>query len=187
VTHWYNEYLNLVSIDTYGADFEGNYAATWFGRPGAVRVMAAYQPHAFYNQVGVPTIDQGGVAFGPTGYSAAAVWRVTGFLHVQPLDHISVDLLERYRNEMKLGGDPTQVWVSNHIPAFYTTNMTLTWSGVTGFGQSQVFFNVANLFDAHSPGGAYSGNGTRAGLRDGFAPGDDVVGRAFTVGLKVKR
>ena len=186
VTHWYTQYLNIGEIETYGADFEGNYATTLFGRPAAVRAMAAYQPHNLYKVPGSPTIDQGGAAFGPTGYAPGAVWRLAGFLHMQPVDHLSVDLLERYRNDMKLGGDPTQVWVNNHIPSFATTNLTLTWTDKAALGQSQLFFNISNLFDAHSPGGAYSGNGTRAGLRDGFVPGDDVVGRAFTIGLKLR-
>ena len=65
--------------------------------------------------------------------------------------------------------------------------MTLTWLlNKTVLGDTQLAFNVSNLFDAHSPGGAYTGNGTRSGLRDGFVPGDDVIGRAYSVALRIR-
>jgi outer membrane receptor protein involved in Fe transport len=187
-TVWYNQEVNLSQIDTYGADFEGNYSGTLFDRPGSIRVLAAYQPHAFYKSQGAPTIDQGGAAFGPTGFSAGAVWRLTGFIHYQVMPALGVDVMERWRNGMKLGGDPTLVWVSNSLPDFGTTNLTLTYSiPQSVLGQAQMYFNISNLFDAHAPAGAYSGNGTRSGLRDGFVPGDDIVGRAFTIGIKLRQ
>jgi iron complex outermembrane receptor protein len=53
-------------------------------------------------------------------------------------------------------------------------------------GRTELFLNVQNLFDNDAPGGAYSGNGTRAGMRDGYAIGDDVLGRYFTIGARLK-
>jgi outer membrane receptor protein involved in Fe transport len=189
-TTWYNEELNLSKIDTYGADFEGNYTTQLFNHPAMVRILAAYQPHAYYEAPGTPTIDQGGAAFGPTGYSAGAVWRLTGFFRVQPVDHVTLDVMERWRNPMKMGGDPTVVWApgANSVRAFGTTNLTLTYDVPASYaiGQTQVYFNISNLFDAQAPAGEYSGNGARSGLRDGFVLGDDIIGRAFTIGAKLK-
>ena len=187
VNHWYTLYQNIAQVETYGADLEANYSTRIGDHNATFRVMSAYQPHAYYRAPGVPTVDQGGVAFGPTGYSAGAAWRLSALAHFQATDKFAIDVQERYRNAMKLGGDPSQVWVNNSMPAFYTTNATFSYTTRTELGQTQLSFNVANLFDAHAPGGGYSGNGTRAGLRDGFAPGDDVVGRAFTLALKVRR
>jgi outer membrane receptor protein involved in Fe transport len=78
------------------------------------------------------------------------------------------------------------VWVNNHIGDFATTSLTMTVQPEGGFGDMEFFVNIQNLFDAEPPVGGYSGNGTRAGLRDGFALGDDVVGRYFTAGFRVK-
>ena len=50
----------------------------------------------------------------------------------------------------------------------------------------QFFVNVQNIFNAIPPLGAYSGNGTRAGLRDGFTVGDDPRGRYFTSGVRIR-
>jgi outer membrane receptor protein involved in Fe transport len=85
---------------------------------------------------------------------------------------------------MKLSGDPAEVWVDNHVASFATTGLNLAWKLDAGKGDPQLFFNIENLFNATPPIGAYSGNGTRAGLRDGFALGDDPRGRYFSAGVR---
>jgi iron complex outermembrane receptor protein len=186
VTRWYTKYLNIGAIETAGADLEVNYNSQLFNRPLSLRVLAAYQPHVYYRQPNVVTTDQGGVAFGPIGLGAGPAWRINGLARFQPAEHVTLDIQERWRSAMKLGGDPSQVWVDNHINAFATTNVTLTFDAKGGFGDGEFFLNVQNLFNAAPPVGGYSGNGTRAGLRDGFALGDDVVGRYFTAGVRLK-
>ncbi len=186
VTRWYTKYFNIAEIETNGADLEINYGTDLFGRPASLRFLGAYQPHVYYRQPGVATTDQGGVAFGPLGLASGPSLRLSTFVRFQPVEHVSIDLFERWRNGMKLGGDPTQVWVDNHIDAFATTNATITFDFAAAGRQGQFFFSVTNLFDAHTPVGAYSGNGTRAGLRDGFALGDDPTGRYFAAGTRLK-
>lgn len=186
VTRWYTKYMNIAEVETYGADLEVNYAATLFDRPAAFRFLAAYQPHVTYAQPGVVTTDQGGVAFGPLGAAAGPDLRLTALLHFQPVENLTVDLMQRWRDTMKLGGDPSQVWAGNHLDAFATTNINLSWKAETAVGSTEVFLNVSNLFGAEAPGGAYALNGTRTGLRDGYAMGDDVLGRYFTLGVRFK-
>ncbi|WP_395337473.1 TonB-dependent receptor [Novosphingobium sp. BL-8H] len=186
VTHWYTLYMNLAQVETWGIDVEGNYRASLFGRPASLRVLTSWQPHVYYRQQGTSTLDQGNVAFGPLGLSAGPAWRISAFAQFKPAEHLTVDLLERWRGAMKLGGDSTQYWVSNHVASFATTNLTLTFDADAGFGKAEFFVNVTNLFDAKPPAAAYSGNGTRAGLRDGFALSDDPIGRAFLAGLRIK-
>ncbi len=186
VTAWYTRNINLNTIETWGFDFEANYAGTLFDRPMSLRFLGAWQPHLNYIQPGVPTIDQGGTAFGPLGFSATPSVRLTGYLRFQPAENVTVDIMERWRNGMKLGGDPTQVWVLNEIKGFATTNLNVTFDIDGGFGKAAFYLNVQNLFNATPPVGGFSGNGTRAGLRDGFALGDDPRGRFFTAGVRVK-
>jgi iron complex outermembrane receptor protein len=186
VTRWYTQYFNIAQIETYGADLEVNYGTSLFGRAASFRFLGAWQPHVYYRQPGVPTTDQGGVAFGPLGLAAGPELRLTGFARFQPVEHLTLDLFERWRNGMKLGGDPTQIWYKNHIASFATTSATATVDFTTNGAKGEFFFNVSNLFDAHPPAGAYSGNGTRAGLRDGFALGDDPTGRSFAAGVRIR-
>ena len=183
VTEWIVEEINIAEIETWGVDFEANYATDLFGRPMTLRLLTAYQPHIYYRQPGVQTVDQGDVAYGALGLGASPSVRVSGFFHYEATQHLSIDLMERWRNAMKLGGDPTQVWAYNHINSFGTTGLNLAWNDGS---RVQYYVDAQNLFNAAPPPGGYSGNGTRAGLRDGFALGDDVRGRFYTIGLKLK-
>lgn len=184
VTAWYNRSINLSNVETNGVDFEANYSGKLFERTMSFRFLTAWQPHVYYRQPDLVTVDQGGVAFGPGGMAATPSVRVTAFLRVRPLDRATVDIMQRWRSAMKLGGDPTEVWADNHMRSFGTTSLNMAYKIDIGTGDAQLYFNVENIFNANPPVGGFSGNGTRAGLRDGYAVGDDPRGRYFTVGVK---
>jgi iron complex outermembrane receptor protein len=186
VTAWYVQSVNLSEVETWGFDFETNYSTTVLDRPATVRLLAAWQPHVYYRQPDIPTVDQGGVGFGPGGLAATPALRLTGFFRFRPAEPLTVDITARWRDGMKLGGDPTQVWVNNHMASFGTTGVNIAYDLELAKGDAQFFFNVENLFDKSPPPGAFSGNGTRAGLRDGYALGDDPRGRYFSVGVKMR-
>jgi iron complex outermembrane receptor protein len=184
VTAWVNRSVNISEVETFGLDLEGNYAARLFDRPMSLRVLAAWQPHVYYRQPGLATVDQGGVAFGSGGMASTPAVRVSGYFRFRPLNDFTVDISQRWRSAMKLSGDPAEVWLNNHMRSFATTGINLAYKLELGGGDAQVYFNVENLFDATPPIGAYSGNGTRAGLRDGFAQADDPRGRYFSLGIR---
>lgn len=187
IRRWLVQNINLSEVSTWGIDFETNFSSELFGRPIAARVLTAWQPHIYYVQPGVATVDQGGVAFGPLGLYASPSVRINASLRYEPVENLTIEINERWRNAMKLGGDPTQVWVNNHIGSFGVTGVNVAWTVERDNGQSfQFYVNVQNIFDAEPPLGAFSGNGTRAGLRDGFAIGDDPRGRYFTAGTRIK-
>jgi len=185
VTAWYTSYINIAEVETYGLDLEANVAGKLFDRPASLRVLTAWQPHVYYRQPGVTTVDQGGVAFGSLGLASTPAVRVSAFLRFKPAEALSVEVGQRWRSAMKLGGDPTQVWVDNHMASFGTTSVNVAWDFGVGDADAQVYLNIDNLFNRNPPPGAFSGNGTRAGLRDGFSPADDPRGRYFTVGARM--
>jgi len=185
VTAWYTQNVNISQVETFGMDLEANYSSTLFGRRMAMRLLTAWQPHVYYEQPGLARIDQGGVAFGQLGLGSTPAVRVTGFFRFQPMEKLTVDFIQRWRSAMKLSGDASQVWVNNHMASFATTGVNLSYSLDIGSIDSQIYFNVDNLFDKNPPPGAFTSNGTRAGLRDGFAQGDDPRGRYFTFGLRM--
>jgi iron complex outermembrane receptor protein len=184
VTGWVNKSVNISNVETYGLDFETNYSTRLFDRPASLRLLTAWQPHVIYRQPGLTTIDQGGAAFGAGGMAATPSVRVSAYLRFRPVDDVTVDITERWRNAMKISGDPTEVWANNHIRSFGTTGINLAYKLGWDKGDVQLYFSVENLFDATPPIGAFEGNGTRAGLRDGFALGDDPRGRYYTVGIR---
>lgn len=184
VTSWVNRSVNISEIETFGLDLEGNYAGRLFDRPMSLRVLTAWQPHVYYRQPGLATVDQGGVAFGAGGMASTPAVRVSGYFRFRPMSDLTVDISQRWRSAMKLSGDPAEVWSNNHIRSFAITGINLAYKVGLSAGDAQIYFNVENLFDATPPVGAFSGNGTRAGLRDGFALADDPRGRYFSLGLR---
>jgi len=155
------------------------------GRPFTLRLLGAYQPHIYYRQPGVETRDQAGAAFGPLGAAAAPTVRLTGIVHFELTDTISIDILERWRNKMKLSGYDSEVWQNNSLSSFATTNVTMTFKPDQS-ANAEFYLNVQNLFDATPPTGGFTGNGTRAGFRDGYPTSDSPLGRFFTVGVRAK-
>ncbi|TNE67800.1 MAG: TonB-dependent receptor [Alphaproteobacteria bacterium] len=182
----YNRLFNISEIKTWGADLEVNYTSELFGRPFNARFLGAYQPHLYFRQPNVTERDQAGAAFGPVGFAATPTVRLVGFVRFSPTERLTVDIMQRWRNAMKIANEGVFADGSNHIDAFGTTSINLTWDAPTDMGDVQVYLNVQNIFDADAPIGAYTGNGTRAGLRDGYAYGDDVRGRYWTLGVSFK-
>lgn len=186
VSSWVNQQLNISEIETWGVDFETNYSGTLFSRPLNIRLLSAWQPHIYFRQPGIADVDQGGVAFGASGYSATPSVRLTGYVRFQPVENITIDVTERWRNAMKLGTDVSGVITNNKVAAFGTTAVNIAFDVPDTRGDFQFYFNVQNLFNAMPPIAGFVGNGTRAGLRDGFALGDDPRGRTFTGGVRLK-
>jgi outer membrane receptor protein involved in Fe transport len=182
----YNGLFNISEIKTWGADLEVNYNGSLFDRPFNVRLLGAYQPHLWFRQPNVPSRDQAGAAFGPTGFAATPTVRLTGFVRIKPTDNFSIDIMERWRNKMKIVNEGVWAAGSNRVAAFATTSLNLGWDIESRWGPMQFYLNIQNLFDADPPIGAFTGNGTRAGLRDGYAVGDDPRGRYWTAGFKLK-
>jgi iron complex outermembrane receptor protein len=185
VTEWFQYNLNISSADTYGADFEVNYAGQVFGRRYSLRGFATWQPHSIYTQPATDTIDMGGTAYGPTPLIADPSLRVTGTESLEATDKFRIDLVERYRNALRLSGDSAlHVACCTVAPVAYT-DINLTYKVSKAFGQSQVFFNIQNVFNQNPPPSAPPGN-TTPGAMGGWAIGDDPIGRYFTLGIRFK-
>lgn len=186
VTAWYAEEINISQIETYGADFEGDYLGSMLGHHYVLRAFTTYQPHIFYRQPGTTTIDQAGAAFGPSPISATPSLRATALATVEVTNALSVNLMERWRSAMRLSGDPTQVWINNHVDAVAYTDLNLSYRTDWSFGQTEFFLNIQNLFDKDPPPAAAAGSGSIPGKYGGWALGDDAIGRYFTVGLRYR-
>ncbi|RYY26901.1 MAG: TonB-dependent receptor [Sphingomonadales bacterium] len=188
VTQYVIRPINLAKVTTYGVDFEANYATQLFGQPFSIRALAAYQPHIRYIQPSVPTLDQGGVAFGSMGLTASPKWRLTGIVNYAVTDTLTVNALYRWRNKMKLWGDSTVVWAPGEgtVRAYGQVSLNVAWQLPTTGGKSEVFLNIQNLLDAKPPIANSPGTSTGPGGFGGFALTDDAVGRYWTAGLRFR-
>ncbi|WP_067677114.1 TonB-dependent receptor domain-containing protein [Tsuneonella dongtanensis] len=183
----YNYLKNISEIKTWGVDLEMAVRGRPFGIPASLRLLAAYQPHLYFRQPNVADRDQAGAAFGPLSFQATPTVRLTGFLSFEPGEKLRIDIMQKWRNAMKISNEGVFAPGSNRLASFGTTALNLAWRIDAGQGRSEVFANIQNLFNAQPPNGALIGNGIRAGLRDGYAVGDDVRGRFFSFGVRLRR
>ena len=185
VTAWRNIPINISELETYGADLEVNYTGSLFDRLFNLRLLTSWQPHIWSRQPELEDRDQGGAAFGPSGAAAAPRVRVTAIARYALTDQFSVDVMHRWRSHLKLSGVPSEVWVNNRLSSFSTTNINVSYQPDVKFNP-EIYLNVQNVFDNEPPGGGFTGNGTRAGFRDGYPVGDSPLGRYYTLGLRVR-
>lgn len=188
VTKYYVEPFNIGQIETYGVDVELNYVSSLFSRPLRLRLLSSWQPHIRYIQAGVPTTDQGGVAFGPVGMTASPKWRITGTVSYQPTDALRFDLQERWRSGLKFSNLSTDIFQGpNSIGSQGVTSLNIAYTiDSKSVGSTELFVNVQNLFDAQPPLANGTASAATPGRQNGFSQADDPVGRYFTMGVRAK-
>jgi outer membrane receptor protein involved in Fe transport len=187
------QWLNIASFKTYGADFEANYNTTVWNNPLLLRALVSYQPHLVFNQGPAGIIDLGNTATGVNLYPASAGVKYTLIGQYSLTDALSLSVMERGRSAMKavgvVKGQAPKVFLNgDRDPDTAFTNLTLSYQlkDVAWGGQTQVYLNVQNLFDKQ-PDVRYAGANSSPGVGlSGFFPpnGDDIVGRYFTAGFR---
>jgi outer membrane receptor protein involved in Fe transport len=185
-TAFYTRQVNIARQTTRGIDFEANYNSTLFGRPFLVRGLMNYQPHILYHLPDFKNVqDTAGVAYPQIGGLPAPVWKATLNVSFSPLDQWTVDLSERFRSELHWTSDPTQSEVGG-VAAVAYTNVTATYDFDFWDGKYAAFINIQNLFDKDPPPAGTLANTFPGSFPSSFAVGDDVVGRYYTFGLRIR-
>jgi iron complex outermembrane receptor protein len=185
VTDWYQQPLNVAQQSTWGIDFEANYRSELFGRPMMLRLLTTWQPHLIIKQPGIVDNDYAGVAFGTNGIQATPKWRVTGIFNFQPAQGVTVNILERWRSSLRYNSNPTVVQGGPNIRSIGYTNLGVNFDVPNGANKFEFFMNISNLFNTNPPQAGFWGN-PNPGQFGEFVLGDDILGRYYTAGVKVK-
>ncbi|WP_395397714.1 TonB-dependent receptor [Novosphingobium sp. BL-8A] len=186
VTAFYIKPQNISKVRTWGIDGELDYNTALAGRPLGLRLLVNYQPHIYYEQPGIATIDQGGAGWGLNGLMPSPSVQIAGFLSYKVTDKVKVDLFEHYRNRFRRSGVASQVWLDPYVKSYATTNLTVTFDtgSALKISNSSFYVSVSNLFNAKPPLSGYYSGTTSAGQSYEFS--DDPTGRAFLVGFRIK-
>jgi outer membrane receptor protein involved in Fe transport len=179
VQAWFQYYINAAATKSYGTDIEANYSGTLFDHHFTLRNLITWQPHFLFLQQGVTNIDMGGAVAGLAVAATNPRLRVVSTQSVNITDDFRVDLTERGRSWLRLNGDTGLLTACCRVPAVIYMDMNLSYSltdlsywGYT-LGDSQIFFNIQNLFDKDATPGSGVGY-------------DDQIGRQFTLGIRLK-
>jgi len=186
-TAFYQYSLNVASQWTQGADLEVNYTGRFgkSGRPYNLRLLESFQPHIVTNNSLSGTTDTGG------SFPGGPATRGSLLAGVSVTDNLKVSVLERWRKSMRWvprqsAPLPQLVALAPDISPVFYTNLNIAYTiKRAGFGDSEIYANIQNLFDREPPiARAY--NDVQPG-NFGNAPGDDFIGRYYTLGFRFRR
>jgi len=174
--------VNIATIDMRGIDFDASYRTGLGAGALSLRLYATYVDR-FRQQLSASqsAIEYAGYTTNGTRVDTP-IPRIKGNLNVNyDIGVFSIFAQENLIGAMKLG--PTQVYTEKSLPAFLTTDLTLTVRPKTNRIRSEIFFTVNNLFDATPPEFFQTtvpglGLGTLQILYD-------TTGRQFTAGVRV--
>jgi outer membrane receptor protein involved in Fe transport len=176
----YGQPLNIAGLDTYGADFEINYAARVFDRRLSLRSLVTWQPHLIYDNGPAGVIDAADAASAPVGTGANLTTPSVKFTIIgryDLTDAFNVAVLERWRRSMRVNATTSQIYAQPRIPSIAYTNLTLSYKIDTSFGalkgESEMYLNIDNLFNKFPDS-------------TNIAGGDDQVGRFYLVGFRFR-
>jgi outer membrane receptor protein involved in Fe transport len=175
--------LNIASLTTHGIDFELNYANRIADKPFSLRALVTYQPQLKYDQGPSGIVDVGGAADGIGGLPPIAKWKVVADAKFDPVEQVHVSVRERWRAALKQHGTASLYFAIPNIPAVGYTDVNIGYDIKPGIN---AYLNVQNLFNTKPPVFASTGGQSQMNYLGGFAQGDDIEGRYFTVGLRVK-
>lgn len=177
--------LNASSIETWGIDGEVNYSFE-VGDEGRIllRGLVGYQPElTTILAPGVePQIGAGAAATQSTG--GVPKVRLTGFASYST-PSFSVDLQQRWRSSLVRDATRSLVFADGKVAAVAYTDMTFTW--FAGEDKNKAFFvSVQNLFDQDPPVYLTAGTSGTPAFSFPATSGDDIIGRYFTAGVRLR-
>lgn len=167
--------LNASRIHTRGVDAELNYWAPVGEGRLSLRGFATYQPKLTTIEFpGATEVNGAGAA------TDVAKWRLA-FMASLDMPAWRLSIQERWRSSLKQSGNPTLVYDIPNVPAVAYTDVSFTLK--PSAERVEVFFQVQNLFDKAPP--VFRVPGGAPGFNFPSVPGDDVVGRYFTAGVRL--
>ena len=184
-TYFYSRSINAASIYTKGMDVEVNYATRLFDQPLSFRVLTTYQPVLRQDTPTIGVVDVAGYAYAPAGgLGSTPKWRMTGFVNYAPTDTFRVTTSVRWRSSLKWNTDRTLYYAEPDIASFWTANLNLSFTPKVADSRPEIYFNVQNLFDKQPPIAINSS--ADAGRFGAYLASDDLVGRYYTAGVRLK-
>ena len=179
-TRIFSQPLNIAEFFSEGADFEVNYQ-TDIG-PGrlALRGLMAYQPTQIsVNLPGTARLNAAGNAGLPSQRVNLSAKYTQG--------PFAIDVGQRWHNSTGRSSNKDEVWAIGDVPAFWTTDLNIAYNTQFMGAENQLFFSVQNLWDKEPPPhGNTGGSASVPGLFLATTNGDDIMGRYFTAGFRMR-
>jgi outer membrane receptor protein involved in Fe transport len=190
-TLYYSQTQNFQRQWTEGVDFEADYRSdlgSWSDLPGILGLRLLWTHVSFLKTLGLPgsvITDVGGSANPPTNaLPADKAVLMADYL----LGRLSLNVMERYYSAIRQNPNPTLIYAAStsDLPAWFQTDVSVSYDFQTAGMPLTGFINVSNLFDAQPDIFQVPGYTGSPGMNYPVVPYEDVVGRYFTLGLRAK-
>ncbi|HVW74299.1 MAG TPA: TonB-dependent receptor [Rhizomicrobium sp.] len=190
-TLFYSQAQNFQRQWTEGVDFDVSYhtdLASWSDLAGWMNVRLLWTHTSFLKTLGLPgsvITNDAGSSNGPV--SALPTEKGTLMIDYSK-DRLTVDVMERYYGSLRHNPNPTLIYAPSmgDLPAYFQTDLNVAYD-FTDYGAPVTgFLSVDNLFDTQPrifqvPG--YTGS---PGMNYPVVPYEDIIGRYFTLGVRLK-
>jgi iron complex outermembrane receptor protein len=189
-TLYYSQTQNFQKQWTEGVDFEADWRSDlsdWSDLRGTLNLRLLWTHVSFLKTLGLPgsvITDVAGSANAPTSALPAdkAVLMVD-----YSLGGLSLNVMERYYSSIRQNPNPTLIYAAStgDLPAWFQTDVSVSYAFQAAGTPLTGFINVSNLFDAQPDIFQVPGYTGSPGMNYPVVPYEDIVGRYFTLGLKV--
>jgi outer membrane receptor protein involved in Fe transport len=181
---WYVRGVNVSEVHTKGIDSELNYHTKIAAHDFSLRALATYMPHLIYSEPPGVTVDLAGTNGLVFGVNQSPKWRTELQLTYNLSQGLDLTASERWRSAMRFQSDPSK-FEAGHIASVAYTNVNASYA-LPKWPKSSIFLNIQNLFDKPPPRAGNVNSNFPGGNGDGWAIGDDVIGRYFTFGVRAR-
>jgi outer membrane receptor protein involved in Fe transport len=190
-TLFYAQAQNFQSQWTEGVDFDVSYhsdLSTWSGLPGWMNVRLLWTHTSFLKTLGLPgsvITDVAGSANAP----GSALPSEKGALMVDYINGpLTINVMERYYESLRQNPNPTLIYdpSTGDLPAYFQTDFTIAYDFMAYGTPMTGFLSINNLFNTQ-PNAFQVPNYTGSpGMNYPVVPYEDIIGRYFTLGLRLK-
>jgi outer membrane receptor protein involved in Fe transport len=185
----YTATLNIQKQWAQGIDFEANYQTdlnSWSGLNGIVNLRLLWTHMPTLKTLSLPGSQITNVA-GEGAPPASSLPEDRASLTLDySINGLTIDLLERYYSSIGQNANPTIIYNVPNLPAYFQTDITLSYDFVTQDVPFTGFLSINNLLDKQPDIYQASGYTGSPGLNYPVANYEDIIGRYFTIGLKFK-
>ena len=192
-TLYYSQTQNFQRQWTEGLDIEAGYRAAledWaprWGLEGVLDLRLLWTHTAFLKTRGLPgsvVTDLAGAGNAPQ----AALPADKGTLMLgYARGGLRLDLMQRYYGPLRQNANPTLIYApsTGRLPAWWHTDLNIAQT-MGKDGWLTVFLNVSNLFDAQPDIFQVPGYTGSPGMNYPVLPYEDLIGRYFTLGVRIR-
>lgn len=190
-TLYYAQTLNFQKQWTEGVDFEAAWHGdlnNWSNLQGRLGLRLLWTHVSFLKTLGLP----GSVITDVAGSANAPANALPADKAVLMADYslgaLSINLMERYYGSIRQNPNPTLVYAAStgDLPAWFQTDVSVSYDFQAMGAPLTGFLNVSNLLDAQPDIFQVPGYTGSPGMNYPVVPYEYVVGRYFTLGLRVK-